>query len=211
MKDDIIIEKKNGYGKEYLNNDKIINDDNYKSFLQLQDKYYNYFPNKIEKRKKYDNKRLIAFEGEYINGEKSKGIIKNYNKYGILIFECEYIDGEIKGNAIEYWDNEELIENGYYKSNLNSEISIKFSEIQLKFQGDYINGERNGKGKEYENDKLIFEGEYLNGERNGKGKQYDYLGRKIFEGEYLNQKRWNGKYKVYYDYENLIFEGEYIN
>ena len=30
------------------------------------------------------------------------------------------------------------------------------------------NGERNGKGKEYYNGKLIFEGEYLNGKRNGK-------------------------------------------
>jgi len=32
-----------------------------------------------------------------------------------------------------------------------------------------LNGERNGKGKEYnENEKIIFEGEYLNGERNEK-------------------------------------------
>ena len=35
-----------------------------------------------------------------------------------------------------------------------------------------INGERNGKGKEYyDNNKLKFEGEYLNGERNGKRKR----------------------------------------
>jgi len=34
------------------------------------------------------------------------------------------------------------------------------------FEGEYINGQRNGKGKEYyENGKLTFEGEYLNGER----------------------------------------------
>ena len=37
----------------------------------------------------------------------------------------------------------------------------------------YLNGERNGKGKEYfYNGELIFEGEYLNGRRNGKGKEY---------------------------------------
>ena len=30
-----------------------------------------------------------------------------------------------------------------------------------------------GKGKEYKNGKIIFEGEYLNGQRNGKGKEYD--------------------------------------
>ena len=37
--------------------------------------------------------------------------------------------------------------------------------IKLEFEGEYLNGERNGKGKEYyDNGKLIFEGEYLNGE-----------------------------------------------
>ena len=41
--------------------------------------------------------------------------------------------------------------------------------------------------------KLRFEGEYLNGERNGKGKEYNYDGELIFEGEFLNGKRWNGK------------------
>ena len=35
------------------------------------------------------------------------------------------------------------------------------------FEGEYLNGERNGSGKEYTDDKLIFEGEYMNGERNG--------------------------------------------
>ena len=36
----------------------------------------------------------------------------------------------------------------------------------------YLNGLRNGIGKEYENNILIFEGEYLNGKRNGIGKVY---------------------------------------
>ena len=33
---------------------------------------------------------------------------------------------------------------------------------RLKFEGEYLNGERNGKGKEYYKGKLLFEGEYLN-------------------------------------------------
>ena len=40
---------------------------------------------------------------------------------------------------------------------------------------------------------MIFEGEYLNGLRNGKGKSYEDNGRLEFEGEYLNGKKWNGK------------------
>ena len=39
------------------------------------------------------------------------------------------------------------------------------------------------------NGKLIFEGEYLNGNRNGKDKEYDKDGKVIFEGEYLNGER----------------------
>ena len=81
----------------------------------------------------------------------------------------------------------------------------------ILFEGEYINGERNGKGKEYNdyNYKLRFEGEYINGLKNGKGKEYDrYNGKLKFEGEYLNGER-NGKGKEYnYDGE-IVFEGEY--
>ena len=71
-----------------------------------------------------------------------------------------------------------------------------------------------GKGKEYNyyNGELMFEGEYLNGKRNGKGKEYYDYGKLIFEGEYLNGERWNGKGKVYVDYNGeLEFEGKYLN
>ena len=39
---------------------------------------------------------------------------------------------------------------------------------KLKYEGEYLNGDRHGKGKEYYNDNynLKFEGEYLNGQRN---------------------------------------------
>ena len=33
---------------------------------------------------------------------------------------------------------------------------------------------------------VIYEGEYLNGKRNGKGKEYYLNGKLKFEGEYLN-------------------------
>ena len=81
----------------------------------------------------------------------------------------------------------------------------------LIFKGEYLNGKRNGKGKEY-NDygNLKFDGEYLNGKRNGKGKEYKWEGTLIFEGEYVNGER-NGKGKEYNWEGTLIFEGEYVN
>ena len=65
------------------------------------------------------------------------------------------------------------------------------------FKGKCVIQEENGKAKEINifDDSLLFEGEYLNGKRNGKGREYllespsfsnSYF---IFEGEYLNGKR----------------------
>ena len=81
---------------------------------------------------------------------------------------------------------------------------------ELKFEGEYKNGEKDGKGKEYDDDILRFEGEYLKGERNGKGKEYDN-GKLEFEGEYLNGEKWNGKGKEYYSDGKLKFGADYLN
>jgi len=57
---------------------------------------------------------------------------------------------------------------------------------------------------------LFYEGEYLNGERNGKGKEYNYNGELIFDGEYKEGEKWNGIGKEYNNNGQLIFEGEFI-
>ena len=79
-------------------------------------------------------------------------------------------------------------------------VGKEFDEKErLIFEGEYLNGKRwNGKIKHYgRNNKLEFEGDLINGERNGKGKEYDF-GRIIYEGEYLNGKK-HGKGKEYFD------------
>ena len=144
------------------------------------------------------NKNKIKFKGYYINGIRWNG--KGYDENGNISYELKNGDGKVK----EYNDNGELL-----------------------FEGEYLNGLRNGKGKDYFFGKLIFEGEYLNGERNGKGKEFDDRGYLIFEGEYLNGIKWNGNgyhydkiiyqikdgkgYFKEYKYDKLVFEGEYIN
>ena len=97
----------------------------------------------------------------------------------------------------------------------NKELQNKFSYDIIdykKISGKYKIGDKNGKGKEYNNnnDFLLFEGEYINGKRNGKGKEYNKNGIILFEGEYINGKR-NGKGKEMYHNGKLKFEGEYIN
>ena len=73
----------------------------------------------------------------------------------------------------------------------------------MKFDGEYLNGKKNGKGKEYDfNGKLKFEGEYLYGFRL-KGKYY--LNERLeYEGEYLFDKKYNEK--GYDENDNIIYE-----
>ena len=92
------------------------------------------------------------------------------------------------------------------KYNKIMQNNLDISLINYKyFSQRYIIYESKGKGKEYYDGTLIFEGEYLNGERNGKDKEYDNKGKLKFECEYLNGER-NGKGKEYDD-GKLIFEG----
>ena len=75
------------------------------------------------------------------------------------------------------------------------------------FEGEYLNGKRNGKGKRYDIDGfLVYESEYLNGKRNGHGKEY-YRGNLRFEGEYLYNFILKGKL---YINGKLEFEGEFL-
>ena len=113
------------------------------------------------------------------NKKFQKNVNLNLIKY--RIFSGRYIISEKNGKCKEYNSfNDELI-----------------------YDGEYSNGKRGGKGKEYKYGKFIYEGEYFNGKRNGKGKEY-YRRKILFEGEYLNGKKWNGK--VYDISNNLVYE-----
>ena len=82
------------------------------------------------------------------------------------------------------------------------------SNNKIEFEGELLNGEKNGKGKEYDYDgNLKFEGEFLNGLKNGKGKEYNKDGNIEFEGEYLYNDKLKGKY---YINGKLEYEGEYL-
>ena len=72
-----------------------------------------------------------------------------------------------------------------------------YDDEESIYEGEYLNGERNGKWREFKKFGLrliVFYGEYLNGKRFGKGKEYlqnneyNYKGKLIFKGEYLNGK-----------------------
>ena len=219
--------KRNGKGKEYLIGE-LLFEGEYLNGIKWNGKGYDEFNNTIYELKngegyikEYNNDGNIIFEGEYKNGKRS-GKGKEY-KNSDMIFEGEYLNG-IKWNGKGYKNNSII----YELKNGEGYIKEYHENGKLKFEGDYINGKKSGKGKEYNNKgELIFEGEYL---YNYKIKGKEYIKNKLnYEGEYLFDKKWkgkgydnrgniiyeinngNGKIKEYYDNGQLKFEGEYIN
>ena len=214
------------YSKSYIvinENGKIKEFNKFNDQLEFEGEYLNGKRN--GKGKEYYDFGYLGYEGEYLNGKRN-GKGKLYYENGVVKFEGEYINGKI-------WNG-----NGYDK-NSNMVFSIKDGKGSIKIfnnenilirEGEYLNGELNGKGKEYDCfGKIKFEGEYINWYRNGQGKEYNY-GKLIFEGEYLHGAKWNGKgynpkndieyilnngkgyVKIYNNIEGLLeFEGELFN
>ena len=243
--------KRNGRGKEYDN-----------GYLKFEGEYLN---GNRYKGKEFEGVNLV-FEGEYLNGKRWNGKGQEYIDEEYEIFDGEYLNGKRwNGTGIEFRERPccsncapfferykyEYI-NGKIWNAIKYEKETNITSITLKdgngfvhsidsndvlFECQYVNGEKNGKGKEYHWGDLLFEGEYLNGKRwKGKGKEfriksqplniiskdnqyfyYSYnsnnyrLSNLIFEGEYLNGKKWNGKAKEYDDNGILIFRGNYVN
>ena len=94
-----------------------------------------------------------------------------------------------------------------YNKSLQEIMDISLINYKI-YSGRFIEYETKNKGEEYDayTNKLIFSGHYLNGERNGNGKEYYKDGKIKFEGEFSNGKR-HGKGKEYYGYGQLKFEG----
>ena len=92
------------------------------------------------------------------------------------------------------WENSKLKLLFYNKEiqqklDIDIEIYKKICKIDKKI-------ETNGKGFIYlkNTDLLIFEGEYKNGLKNGKGKEYYIPDQNVkFEGKYINGKKYNGE------------------
>ena len=224
-----------------IKNNKIIQktiDINIINYIFFSGRYIIYDSNnKVKEYNSADNK---VFEVEYLNSLRN-GKGKEY-KSNSLIFEGEYLNGQRNENGKEYGNSGKLLFEGEYKYGrrwngkfyyLNNIYELKDGKGYIKedqdyyvtFEGEYLNGLRDGKGKEYfSENKIVFEGEYKYGKRwngkfyngdelkNGKGyiKDYIYIYDIIFEAEYLYGEK-NGKGKEYYDENQLFYEGEYLN
>ena len=202
--------KRNGQGKEKDIMGQILFEGEYKNGKRWNVIEYDEKGNKIGELikgkgfiKEYDETRNLIYDGEYLNGERN-GKGKEYNINGKVIFEGEYLNNK-------RWNGKGIDQNNIIIYDLKDGKGF-FKECDslgyLVFESEYLNGEKNGKGKEYHsNGKLSFEGEYLDNKKNGEGKEYYSNGKLMFEGKYLYNNKRQGK--EYID-DILEFEGEYL-
>ena len=155
----------------------------------------------LDIKSKYILKKLFLYLNE---NEKLNMIIYNKQLQKRLDIDIKHYQkesrkfkiGEKTGEGKEYILNTDklIFEGEYINGKRNGKGKEYLEDGTLKFKGEYLNGKKDGKGEEYyKNGKLKFEGEYKSGKRNGRGKEYYENGKKIFEGDYLYGKIWNGK------------------
>ena len=190
---------KNGFGKEYFQYN-----------LIYEGEYFD--GEKNGKGKEYFKHGQVKYEGNFYKGKRS-GLGKiyyhhyNYNYYQNLRYEGEFLNGRKNGKGKEYFNCYEL------KIKFKGEYlnSLKWNGIGYNIDGDEEYELINGKGYviEYDiNNELLYEGEYLNGKRNGPGKIYK-KGKLIFEGNFVEGRK-KGPCKEYYGNGILKFEGVYL-
>ena len=140
------------------------------------------------------------YEEKYQKKEKANKAFESINNIikTIKTIKSKYIINHIFSYLYENKKLELIKYNKKCQKILKIDINY-YKEISGKF----IEGERNGKVKEYDDDhRLLFEGEYKDGKRHGKGKEYYEDGKLRFEGEYLNGKKIKGI--VYSEYGEQI-------
>ena len=213
-------------GKEYNIMGTLIFEGQYKDEIKYNGKGYDNNGNELYelingngKIKEYDFLGNLIFEGEYLNGKKWNGKEyhinqPNFSQYSNFEVKISFTPGNLYLEKDgKYYFKDQLIYEGQYLNGQRNGFGKEYDQRngKLIFEGDYLNGKKwNGNIKEYQYyGKLQFEGQYLNGEKNGNGKEYDEFGRLKFEGKYLNGKKWNGYMYIYDNYGKLIIKKPY--
>ncbi|CAK86294.1 unnamed protein product (macronuclear) [Paramecium tetraurelia] len=184
--------------------------------------------------KKYEETEFKQIGGGfYDDGIKIGKWIELHDNYGNFFGQSQIQHyGEYKcGNKIGLWQTsfmDELIAGGFYDENGNGEKNGKWIELsdhygqsQIKYVGEYANGNKIGFWNTYYKEfnttqfQIIGVGEYHQGIRIGKWIELiDNQGQSLitWQGEYLNGKKigqWEIKYKENYDNQFFYGGGSY--
>ena len=137
---------------------------------------------------------------------------KNMKKISLNNIKSSYIIKRVFSFLYENMKYEILKHNKKYQNFFYLNI-----DSYKKLNGRYKKNGINGHGQEFliESNDLVFEGEYLNGKRNGKGKEYFYYCGPLefnYKPHYSDgPSNTNDRYGYFHIYTFNSFEGEYKN
>ena len=187
---------------------------------KIKEKYF-----LIPNTKNIDYKNKDIYIVQFPKGENlsySEGKIKDINEYEliydastkpgssgspILLKNTAEVIGIHKQGNIKFEENYGTLINSIVLLISSKKIVYKNGEYYI---GQWLNGLRHGKGKEYyKNGNIKYEGDFCNGKFEGNGK-YIWNDGEYYVGQFLNNLR-HGKGKEYYKDGIIKYEGDYIN
>lgn len=130
-------------------------------------------------------------EGDFVDGQPVKGTL--HNAAGVLV--GIYTDGKCQP----------VISEEPQAAPAAPQIRKLFSDGV--YEGDFVNGQRTGKGKFTWNNGDVYEGDFVDGKRHGKGK-YTWARGTVYEGDFWNGQR-TGKGKLTRPGGD-VYEGDFV-
>lgn len=129
---------------------------------------------------------------------------------GRLVYEGELLDGLRHGQGVETLPNGGKY-TGTFSHNKWDGIGVletTENDKAVKYNGDFVNGRKTGKGKLYVNQTLVYEGQFLNDSRSGYGVSYYDNGLKEYEGDFIGDK-FQGMGTLYDYVGGVVYKGEF--
>lgn len=192
-----------GTWKTYNDNGRIVITENYKAGKK---------EGKWVREIKYPQNNTTRVETSYFKNDQPIGKWESRIKNGNLVRQIEYKSAK---NYVkkEYYSNGEINRIETYKDNtLNGPYKKYFSNGIKKLEGSFKNGFRSGIWKEFTDKKATIKSEvsYVNGEKEGLSKYYNQAKRLSETGKYINNRK-EGLWKYYDLAGDLERETEYEN
>ena len=137
------------------------------------------------KGKEYRFDGSLAFEGEFIKGERTgRGLVLERMAAN---FSMEILSKEV---ARVREQNTAKMEHSFQRSFLKDQRhgigSIYGPDEAIVFKGNFDQGKPQGAGQEFRDDgTMVYDGNFVEGQRQGQGKLFSMRGELIFEGEFL--------------------------
>ena len=163
----------------------------------------------IKKNLKYDDKRLKIKKKVEIKADEFIVFERSVSEEG----ECyigEEINGQKTGKGTLYYKDGSIKYDGDFVNNEYEGKGKLIYENGEKYIGEWLNGKKNGKGIEYyKDDSIKYDGDFVNDKYEGRGK-YVYENDDYYNGEWLNGEK-NGKGTLYYKNGTFKYDGNFVN